>query len=290
MKYIYMVNRFVLKEKSDEVISRLRKVSDACDRTYEIVENKNVKEAKAAAERYRDQECIVTTIGGDGSVNALLNDLMGGRAVMSFVPFGTGNDLWRTCTETLEDGLHELDVIRINDRYCVNAACFGIDADIANDDNFIHNRMIPGPLRYHAGVLYHFLTWKRGRHLKIDWEGGTIEKEFTTVVAANARYYGGGYKISPDSVVDDGEMEVYLVDRLGKVNMARTILSMKNAGHLKNPALQMIRTGKVVISCAQEITANIDGELLPGKRFELELVRHGIRFDLDRTFVSQLGL
>lgn len=290
MKYIYMVNRFVLKDRSDDVISRLRKASDRCARTFEIVENNNAKEAKAAAGRYRDRECVVTTIGGDGSVNALLNDLMGGRAVMAFLPFGTGNDMWRTCTETLEDGLHELDVIRINDRYFINAACFGIDADIANDDRFIHNRMIPGPLRYHAGVLHHFLTWRRGRKLKIVWDGGTVEREFTTVVAANARYYGGGYKISPDSVVDDGMMEVYLVDRLGKVNMARTILSMKNAGHLKNPALQMIRTEKCVISCGQEITANIDGEPLPGKQFELELIPHGIRVDLDRKFVSLLEL
>ena len=253
MKYIYMVNRFVLKDRSDDVISRLRKASDRCARTFEIVENNNAKEAKAAAGRYRDRECVVTTIGGDGSVNALLNDLMGGRAVMSFLPFGTGNDMWRTCTD-------------------------------------IHNRMIPGPLRYHAGVLHHFLTWRRGRKLKIAWDGGTVEREFTTVVAANARYYGGGYKISPDSVVDDGMMEVYLVDRLGKVNMARTILSMKNAGHLKNPALQMIRTEKCVISCGQEITANIDGEPLPGKQFELELIPHGIRVDLDRKFVSLLEL
>lgn len=288
MKYIYIVNRFQWGEKCDDLIRALRDESKARGREFEIQLNETPEEAAGAARRFRDTHCIVTAIGGDGTINLLLNDLVGTDNILSFIPVGTGNDFYRHCSEKLPDGIHESDIVRINDRYFINAACFGIDADIANDDNFIHNKRIPRPLRYHSGVLYHFLTYRKGRLLRIEWDGQKMEQECTTVVAANARYYGGGYEISPGSVIDDGKMELYVVDPLGKVQTAGIILSMKKAGHLKHPALHMFETDKVTISAPQPFKANIDGETLPADRFELELVPKGIRIELDRSFAERI--
>ncbi len=279
MKYVYLLNRFALQEKTDALIRPLRQASEARGRAYELCISNTPGEWKQAVDRYREEEVVLTAIGGDGSVNLLLNEVMGGRCVLGFIPLGTGNDFDRACRETLPEGISEIDVIRINDRFFLNAACFGIDADIANDDAFIHNRLIPSRLRYHAGVLFHFLTWKKGRPLCVEWEEGRLEGNFTTVVAANGRYYGGGYKISPLSRTDDGLMDVFLVGRLGKVSMARTILSMKKAGHMQNPAVTIVRTDRLAVSSPEPISANIDGETLTANRFALELIPRGIRLD-----------
>ena len=109
------------------------------------------------------------------------------------------------------------------------------------------------------------------------------------MVAANSNYYGGGYRISPESDIRDGRMEVYLVDALPKVNMARTILSIKKAGHLQNPALRLIRTGKLTISADEPFGANIDGEELIGDRFELEIIPKGMRLFFDHRFIEQIN-
>ena len=289
MKYVYMVNRFNLKETSGTVIRKLRDASRELNREYEILVNETPEDAKEAVWNLRGKECIITALGGDGTINLLLNDLAGTGNILSYLPVGTGNDFHRTCMETFDDGIHETDIVRINDRYFINAACFGIDADIANDDAFIHNHMIPKSMRYNAGVLYHFLTYNKGRKLKIECNDETIEKEFTTVVAANCRYYGSGYKISPGSEADDGCIELYMVDRLGKINMARTILSMKKAGHLKNPALRMIKTKKLTISSDHPISSNIDGEPLEADRFEIEVIPKGIRVEIDRDFIKRVA-
>ncbi len=287
MKYIYLVNRFNLKDKTAQIVEQLKKASEEFGRSYEIVISDTVKEALDLKDRFQETEDIVTAIGGDGSINNILNQIVGTKNILSYIPIGTGNDFYRANLEDLEDGIRDVDIIRINDRYFINVACFGIDADIANDEKFIHNRFIPESMRYNAGVVYHFLTYKP-RKIKIECGDRVIEKELTTAIVGNAKYYGGGYKVSPYGKIDDGIMEIYLVDRLNKAKMANIILSMKNAGHLKNPALHSLTGNKVIISSDQPFGANIDGETLRSDRFELELIPKAIKLDFDRKFIERM--
>ena len=287
MKYVYLVNRFNFKENTAKIVEQLKKVSEECGRSYEIVISDTREEALKLKDRFKDSEDIVTAIGGDGSVNHILNQLVGTKNILSYIPIGTGNDFYRANLEDLEDGIHDIDIIRINERYFLNVACFGIDADIANDEKFIHNRFIPESMRYNAGVIYHFLTYKP-RKMKIECGDQVIEKELTTAVVGNAKYYGGGYYVSPNGKIDDGVMEILLVDKLNKVKMASIILSMKNAGHLKNPALHTLTGDRVVISSDEVFGANIDGETLKAKRFELEMIPKGMKLEFDRNFIERM--
>ncbi len=287
MKYVYIVNRFNLKDRSNRIIERLDRYSKEFSRDYEIVVNDNVDQAKVSLDRFKDGNNVITAIGGDGSLNLLLNDIVGTNNILSLIPIGTGNDFYRACNEMFSDGVYETDIIRINDRYFINVSCFGIDADIANDDNFIHNRLIPESMRYNAGVVYYFLTYKP-RKLKIECNDEVYCDKYTTVVVANSRYYGGGYKVSPYSDIQDGKMEVYIVNSLNKIAMAKIILSMKDAEHLNNPALKHFTTTKAVISADKPFKANIDGESLYSDRFELELIPKGIRFEYNKEFVSKI--
>ena len=288
MKYIYLVNRFSLKEEADPIIEKLRSVSEAFGRDYEICVNETVEETKKTMSRFKNSEQIITAVGGDGSINLLLNDLIGTKNILSFVPNGTGNDFYRYCLEELDDGIHDVDIVKINDRYFINVACFGIDADIANDDRFIHNRFIPKSMRYNAGVVYYFLTYKP-KTMKVAIDGKEIQGRFTTIIAANARYYGGGYRPSPTSFIDDGKMEILLVDELNKPAMAKTILSMKDASHLKNPAVHSYTGDKFILSSDSVIGANIDGEPLYADRFEIKMIPKGFRIDFNKRFIEEMS-
>ena len=288
--YVYMVNRFNLRENSDEMIRRLKEASEEFHRDYEIIVNETPKEAEAVMSRFKDTEYIITAIGGDGSINRLLNALVGTKNILAFIPAGTGNDFVRACMNDMENGIHNIDLIRVNDRYCINVVCFGIDADIANDDIFIHNRLIPRSMRFNAGVLYHFLNHKRGRRLKVKYDGRTETRSFTTIIVANSQYYGCGYNVSPESRLDDGMMEVFLVRNLSRLKIAKLILSMKNAGHLNNPSVKFLKTKKIRITAADDFKANIDGEPLPGRHFELEMVPRAIRIDFNRQFIERVRM
>ena len=287
MKYIYIINQFHLKEKAPLLIEKLETVSKQLHRDYEICVNATPKDVKKTLSAFKDSENIITCVGGDGSINLLLNDLIGTKNILSFIPQGTGNDFYHYCKDNLSDGFHDVDIIRINDRYFINVACFGIDADIANDDNFIHNRFIPRSMRYNAGVVYYFLTY-RARAMKIKVNDQLIEKDFTTVVAGNAQYYGNGYHVTPNGDVKDGVMEVLLADKVNKAAMAKLILSMKDSSHLKNPAVQIFSCRKLEVSADQPFQANIDGEPLKASHFELEVLPKGFRIYLDYDFINRI--
>ena len=287
MKYVYILNRFQLKNKCPRIADKLKKISDQFGRDYEIIINESLKDAKKLRNRFRDTEYIITAIGGDGSINHILNDLVGTKNILSFIPFGTGNDFYRSIRNETKPGIRKVDIIQINDRCFINAACFGIDADIANDEKFIHNKSIPKPLQFPASILYHFLTFKKGRRLKIECGGKVREWEFTTIVAANCQYYGGGYRISPSSKIDDGLMEVYAADSLRGLKLIRCILTMKKARHLHHPAVKRIQASRVIITSPSPFKANIDGEPLCSDRFEITLIPGGIQLEYDPQFIKE---
>jgi diacylglycerol kinase family enzyme len=288
VKYIYIVNRFQLKDKTADIINKIKDASDRYGRDYEIRINDTPEDAAGIRDDYMDTEYVLTAVGGDGSVNHLLNSIIGTGNILSCIPYGAGNDFARTIRREYKSGVHDTDVIRINDRYCINVACFGIDADIANDEHFIHNSFIPRPLRFHAGVLNHFLSYRDGRLLKIECGEMIAEKKCTSIVVANSQFYGGGYRVSPNSRLDDGVMEVLIVDHMSRPEMAKVILSMKKAGHLKHPAVTVLETDRAVVSSPHPVNANIDGEPLCSDRFEIELIPKGIRLEYDKAFLSEL--
>ena len=286
MKYIYIVNRFNLKDRTDPMIERLKSVSDKLGRDYEIIVNSTVQEAISLKERLKDSEAIVTAIGGDGSINHILNTITNTRNVLSFIPVGTGNDFYKANLEDLEDGIHTVDIAKINDQYFINLVCFGIDADIGNDDGFVHNSFIPEALRYNAGVVYHFLTYKP-RRIKVEFNDQVIEKDFTTVVVGNAKYYGNGYRVSPNGNITDGKLELLMCDKLNKIKMATTILSMKDSSHLKNPAIKIYECDHAVISSDIPIRANVDGEVQESKSFEIAILPKQMKLEFNREFINQ---
>ena len=125
--------------------------------------------------------------------------------------------------------------------------------------------------------------------MKVEVNDEVIEGNFTTVAASNARYYGNGYSISPNADIADGSMEILMADELNKVNMAKVILSMKDAGHLKNPAVHVFNADRAVISSDRPFRANIDGEALEAERFEVEVLPKGIRLEFDHGFIERMG-
>ena len=141
-------------------------------------------------------------------------------------------------------------------------------------------------MRYNAGVIHHFLTYKP-KKIKIEIDDQTYEDQYTTVVVANNRYYGGGYKVSPLSDIKDGKMELIICDKLDKINMAKTILSMKDGGHLNNPHIKFMETTKLTISSDTPLSGNIDGESICDTKYEIELLPAKLKIETNKSFIQQ---
>ena len=286
MKYIFILNAFG-KESVFSLYQDIRLVAGSMGIDYKIEVNSENKSTEQILKKYQDTRDIIVAVGGDGMINKVLNGIIDTDNYFSYIPCGTGNDLDRTVKETLKQGYSFVDAIKINDRYFINNACFGIDADIANDESYIHNEYIPKSMRYDAGVLHHFLKYKP-RHLEVLVNNERYEDDFTSVIVCNGRYYGGGYKIGPTSCLNDGLLELYLIEKLNKIGMASAILSTKNGKHEGNKHLKKIKADSLVINSDVFMDANIDGEKITDKTFKIELIPNKIKLLNNQILIEKV--
>ena len=79
------------------------------------------------------------------------------------------------------------DVAQINDKYFINIACFGIDADVGNNTKIIKNKLIPIKQRYNASLIYTFFKYKN-KEAEFTSKEEKQQGKFTTIVIANGMY------------------------------------------------------------------------------------------------------
>lgn len=168
--------------------------------------------------------------GGDGSLNWTLPGLLGRRTALAVLPCGTGNvwsqelglpglswTRWMALEESaklLARGVvRRVDVGQCGEHPFLLWAGVGLDA-------FVVHRIEPRSAfekrfalaHYAASVVWHAAEWK-GINLSIHTDGDQIEGHFLVAVISNVQLYAGGIaRLSPDSCLDDGRMELWLFE------------------------------------------------------------------------------
>jgi YegS/Rv2252/BmrU family lipid kinase len=287
MKYVFLLNKFSLKDRLYIVRSLIEKVCKELNISYVVEINSDEVSTEDIVKKYKGEKVVLCAVGGDGIINRVLNAMDMDSNTLSFIPSGTGNDFYKSCLEQFEDGLNDCDLVSINDKYFINTCCFGIDADIANNSDIIHSRLIPKSQRYNASLLYNFLKYKV-KHMVVKIDDEVIDDHFTTVVLCNGKYYGGGYKIGFNSKLNDDLIDVYLVPKMPKLGMAKLILGMNKGNHEKSEKVKKYHVRKITIESEKDITCNIDGEELTANKFNVEVKKNKIKILFNKELIDKI--
>ena len=132
MKYIFLINKFTVLKKEEQLIKKIKKVCEKLKINYVIEVNGENYTTEDILEKYKDTKNVIIAVGGDGIINRVLNKIINTKNILGFIPYGTGNDLYKSALKDLDE-LTKCDMVKINDKYFINVACFGIDADVANN-------------------------------------------------------------------------------------------------------------------------------------------------------------
>lgn len=287
MKYIFILNSFTLKTEVEKIKRRIEEYCTRENMEFIIEINSEEVSTESIIAKYRDQKNILLAVGGDGMVNRVLNGIAGTDNILGIIPLGSGNDFYKSVEKDLKEYYNTCDLIKINDRHFINVACFGIDADVANKKGEVTSKLIPKSQRYNASLLKTFSQYKC-RNLEIEINGETLSGEYTTVAVCNGVYYGNGYKISPNSNPTNGLLDVYVVDKVNKLRMVNLILKMKEGNHLNEKEVHHYQTNKMIIKSPTSFVANIDGEELFDRRFEIEVLKDGIMLYYDKSLIDSI--
>ncbi len=270
MKLGYVINPVAGKKKAVKRISQIKRVTE--DRGFEaaIYITEGPGDAAAKGERALREGCdIITAVGGDGTVSELANGIHGCAVAMGVIPAGSGNDFARTlgipsdfnkaldCV--LKGSTRTIDIGIVNGRCFINVASVGFDAQVVRETHSIKKR-IRGPLAYVLGVFKSLISYKPF-DMEIETGSERINKQATLVAIANGIYYGGGMKIAPGAVLDDGLLEVYLVEGMSRLKILRLFPLIYSGRHLARPELKHFKARKLSIKC-QNGYINSDGEII----------------------------
>ena len=284
MKYIFVINSFTLKDEINEVIHRIKDFCVKNNMEFEVEINNEDNSTEDIVKKYKKCGYTIVAVGGDGMINRVLNALVGTNNTLGFIPCGTGNDFYRSVSKEMKNEIEECDVIKIDDRYFINVACFGIDADVANNKGLIKSKIIPKSQRYNVSVINSFLKYEP-RHFILKINNEEIEGDFATVAVCNGGYYGSGYNISPNFKLNNGLIDVYAVEDDNKFNIMKMILSMKKGKHEKYKKVHKFQTNRLTIISNKEINSNIDGEELESKKFNIE-VKGKIKIYINKELIN----
>ena len=226
MKYYFIINPYSGKVNKGEMEKNIRTACVKREIPYEIMYTRKEGDAKAFAANIPDEDCTVFSVGGDGTLNDVLNGIITSEhKVLGNIPAGSGNDFEKTLKK-YPSGIVNIDVGCINHRYFVNVACLGLDADVAENLQYVRKkRWIPVGQRYHASLLYTYFKYKF-KKLKITMGETQVENECTILAIGNGQYYGGGFRIAPHALLDDGMFDIYFVKRMAKPKMIPVLLKL----------------------------------------------------------------
>ncbi len=212
----------------------------------------------------------VVAVGGDGTVREVAEGLRasGLPTPMGIVPAGTGND-YRRCLAIPDDHLAALDIVlaghtravdvgKVNDTLFVNIASVGFDVAVVEG---AHSLRL-GPLSYYASVFRTLLRF-RGVEARVTADENAQSLRMLLCAVGVGTHYGGGMKVLPHSVPDDGLFDYCLVDSIPRTKIATLFPKFPSGGHTAYPFVHMGRCGTLTVERDEPFTVQADGDLLP---------------------------
>jgi YegS/Rv2252/BmrU family lipid kinase len=244
---------------------------------------------EAASEAPRDSLLVV--IGGDGTVNEVVNGVAGSEAEIAVLPCGTGQDFGRThglpsrfddaVRVALRGETRTIDLGRVEceggpSRLFANVGSAGMSGAVARRANAM-TKVLGGRATFFYALTREFLAWQNTRVVVELEDGVRREGAMHDVIVANGRYHGGGMKLAPDARQDDGLFDVVLIGDVTKVDFLTTAPKLYSGRYLSHPKVELLRGSAVTVEAAEPLPLEVDGEPVGTTPARFEVVRSALR-------------
>ncbi|MBO4751370.1 MAG: hypothetical protein J5526_01325 [Bacteroidales bacterium] len=227
----------------------------------------------------KDYDAIVA-VGGDGSVNDVVSGMFGSGKVLGIIPCGSGNGLARNMKLSLIPAFavrnlnywHEMsiDTILLNEQYKIaSIAGVGFDAFIARLMKAAKTRGFPAYLNL---ILREYPTYEC-KDYKLIFDGKELERNAWFITFANSNQFGYNATIAPQAKLNDGLIDVSIVDKIPIEHVAITG-PLVYANHFElSQHVEMFKAREIVVKGNVDHWVNIDGEGI-NVGTELQFVNH----------------
>ena len=211
---------------------------------------------------------LVLAWGGDGTMNEVGRALAFGSVPMGFIPGGSGNGLARTLgislrteqaiRQALSGRTRSIDAGEVDAKLFFNLAGVGLDAHVAQ---LFNARGVKRGLAGYVQMGVRELFGYRPRSYAIQCDHETIERDALMVVVANGAEYGNGARIAPDARLDDGLLDLVVVESRSLVRDVFRVRYLFDGTIARRPGIVHRRARAISIVCRDgPVGYHLDGE------------------------------
>ncbi|MBN2045802.1 MAG: diacylglycerol kinase family lipid kinase [Anaerolineales bacterium] len=243
--------------------------------------------AKQAAEEGYE---IVVAIGGDGTAHEVINGLMEvpaeKRPIFGVIPLGSGNDFCANVGNTkdpdkvakaiLAGYTKTVDIASVEDEsgrmeYWGNTINIGFGGSVTIFFRTV--RFLRGFPRYILTVLKVIFSNYIVMKNKIKMDGKEFETETIMIALNNGPREGGGFHTGPKAIMDDGELDITIVEKVSRLKMLMLLIPFMNGTQEKDRAVSMDRFKKIEIESDKPMYLHADGELFAGLNHDVHYLK-----------------
>ena len=289
-KYIVIYNKNSRGRKYSK--NDLEKIFSSHDLNSEIFVTNEVKDVDKIIKNYKNpKEYIYCAIGGDGTLNSLINALLMNNITnpeVACIASGSGSDFLRTFampTDINEALLriksnqnYSVDVSLIESKskskYFINVLNYGFLAETVNLSEKLPN--IFKRFRYPISFWLKLITGKESI-FRLNSNSYDFHSNAFNVSICNGQFFGGGWNISPKSSLQDGLLNIQIF-KVSKIKAMKLFFLAKKGLHLNDSDVILKKSDKISLKTNQPI--EIDGDFFDFGPAEISVKKHSIQLKI----------
>jgi diacylglycerol kinase (ATP) len=237
---------------------------------------------------------LVVAVGGDGTLNEVVNGVAGRDVDLATIPLGTGMDFVRThgIPTSFDDAVRvaltgaprTIDAGRVRyrtwggedaERWFANVGSVGMSGAVAQRVNGM-SKVLGGKATFFYALTRVFFEWEN-TDVTVKLDDCERRGRMHDVVVANGVWHGGGMMLAPGAEPDDGLFDVVLIGDVGKVDFLTTAPKIYRGKHVAHPKVDVVRSARVEVDAAERLPIEVEGEQVGTTPAVFEIVPGALR-------------
>ena len=237
--------------------------------SFEFMVTEGPGQATELAREHGSAYDLVAALGGDGTVNEVVQGLVGSDTPLGLIPTGTGNDYARSAhiPRKLRPAMLLLcdgdalptDLGLVNGRYFANAVGIGFDGRTNYEIRNI--KLLRGPLVILLAIMRTMRFWK-SVHIALTVDSRSIDGRAYLIAIGNGDTIGGGLHLTPHARLGDGKLHVTRVGDIARLKIILNFPRLKSGTIDKLDEVTMLAGEAILVESEEPLPVHVDGEVL----------------------------
>ncbi len=227
----------------------------------------------------------LVVLGGDGTLNYVVNELRDSDLPISIVSNGTGNDsvkslhgvqsFERQVEIALKGKVERFDLGSCNGRRFVNGLGIGFDGQVVLRMTN-RKRKVGSRLDYLLTVLRTVAGFKE-KELWFSLDGKKMKRKILLMTVSNGTTFGGGFVINPHASSRDGRIDVCILNEIPLLLRYWHLPKLKTGAHQRLKAAEFYKASRVRIEASDSLVAHLDGEFIGSPPFDITILPRALK-------------